>query len=196
VEAADPESSFVPQEERETAVVIVVAVEELDAIYRDEFPVFHSLGIPLHVTLLYPFVRPDELGAALPRLAEVLAAHRRIDFALTELKTFPRAIWLAPEPAAPFVELTRAIEAEFPETPHWGGAFEEVVPHATLVDGLEESEFAETIQRLRTVIEPLLPVPLSADEAVVLAEQEDGQMLAVSRLPIGRIDASGRRPFM
>jgi 2'-5' RNA ligase len=183
--AADRESSFVPPEERETAIVIVVGVEELEAVFRDESPRYHSLGIPLNVTVLYPFVRPDELNAVLPRLADVLAAHPRFDFALTELKTFPRAIWLAPEPAAPFVNLTRAIEAEFPETPHWGGAFEEVVPHATLVDGVEESVFEETMRRLRSVVEPLLPVTVSAVEAVVLAEQEDGHMAAVARLPIG-----------
>lgn len=183
--AGDAESSSVPPEERETAIVIVVGVEELEAVYRDAFPVYHSLGIPLHVTLLYPFVRPDELDGALPRLADVLAAHPRFDFALTELKTFPRAIWLAPEPAAPFVNLTRAIEAEFPETPHWGGAFEEVAPHATLVDGLEESVSEETMRRLRSVVEPLLPVTVSAEEAVVLAEQEDGHMATAVRLPIG-----------
>jgi 2'-5' RNA ligase len=179
------EPSSVPPDERETAVVIEVDVVELSAVYRDEYPAFHALGIPLHVTLLYPFVRPDELGAALPRLADVLAAHRRFDFTLTEVRMFARTIWVAPEPAAPFVELTRAIEAAFPAAPHWGGAFEEVVPHATLVDGLEEGRLEETLVRLRSVVEPLLPVMLSADEAAVLAEQADGRMPVVARLPIG-----------
>ena len=44
--AADTNRRFVPAEDRDTAVVIVVGAEELDAIYRDEFPAFHSLGIP------------------------------------------------------------------------------------------------------------------------------------------------------
>ena len=177
--------NLVPPEERETAVVIVVDVASLDAVYREEFPAFHALGIPLHATLLYPFVRPDRLDAVLPRLAEVVNLHSRFDFALTELKTFPRTVWVAPEPAAPFVALTRAIEAVFPETPHAGGAFAEVIPHVTLVDGLEESLLEETVQRLRPVVEPLLPATLSAEEAAVLAEQEDGQMPIVARLPLG-----------
>lgn len=179
------EPSFVAPDERETAVVIEVDVADLDAVYANEYPAFHALGIPLHVTLLYPFVRPDELGAALPRLADVLAARRRFDFVLTEVRTFARTIWVAPEPAAPFVELTRAIEAAFPQTPHWGGAFEEVVPHATLVDGLEEGRLEEALVRLRSVVEPLLPVALAADEVAVLAEQADGRMPVVARLPIG-----------
>lgn len=179
------ESSFVPSVKRETAVVIVVDAAELEAVYRHEFPSFHALGIPLHVTLLYPFVRPDELDAALPRLADVLAQQSPFDFALTQLRSFPRTVWVAPEPVEPFVALTRAIEATFPETAHWGGAFEEVIPHATLVDGLEESRLAETMQRLRPVVEPLLPVSLSAHEVAVLAEQEDGQMPVVARVAIG-----------
>lgn len=178
-------STFVPPEERETAVVIVVDAAGLDAVYRDEFASFHSRGIPLHVTLLYPFVPPDELDAALPRLAGLLEKHDRFAFTLTELRTFPRTVWVAPEPAEPFVALTKAIEAAFPETPHMGGAFEEVIPHATLVDGLEESRLEETVQRLRPVVESQLPVKLCADEVVVLAEQEDGRMPTVARLPIG-----------
>lgn len=39
--------------------------------------------------------------------------------------------------------------------------------------------------RLRSVVEPLLPVALAADEVAVLAEQADGRMPAVARLPIG-----------
>jgi hypothetical protein len=101
------------------------------------------------------------------------------------LRSFPRTVWVAPEPVEPFVALTRAIEAVFPDTAHWGGAFEEVIPHATLVDGLEESRLAETMQRLRPVVEPLLPVSLSAHEVAVLAEQEDGQMPVVARVAIG-----------
>ena len=181
-------STFVPPEERETAVVIVVDVAGLDAVYREEFPAFHSLGIPLHATLRYPFVRPDDLDAALPRLTDVLKKHRRFDFSLTKLKTFPRTVWVAPDPAAPFIALTEAIEAAFPETPQ--RAFAEVIPHVTLVDGLDEARLEETVQRLRPVVEPQLPVALRADEAVVLAEREDGRMPIVARLPLGG-DSSG-----
>ena len=175
---------MVPLEERETAIVIAVDVPALDAVYREEYPAFHALGIPLHATLLYPFVRPDELDAALPRLTQVLEGHQRFSFTLTELKTFPRTVWVAPVPAAPFVALTHAIEAEF-GTSHMGGVFAEVIPHVTLVDGLEESRLEETLQRLRPIVEPLLPVTLSADEVVVLAEQEDGRMPIVARLSLG-----------
>jgi 2'-5' RNA ligase len=168
----------------ETAVVIVVNVRELQTIYRDSYPAFAELGIPLHVTLLYPFATTGELGSALPLLREVLAYHEQFAFELAEFRTFPRTVWLAPEPAAPFVALTRAIEAAFPQYPHWEGQFEDVIPHLTLADGLEENELEPTLRRLRTLVEPLLPIKLAANEATVLAEQQGGHWVAAARLPL------------
>ena len=169
----------------ETAVVIVVDRPELETIYRDSFPVFAELGIPLHVTLLYPFAPPEELGSALAILQTVLSHHQPFTYELTELRTFPRTIWLAPEPAGPFVALTEAIEAALPQYPHWGGAFEVVIPHATLMDGVEENEVESTLTRLRPLVEPLLPVELSAYEATVLVEQPDGPWVSGALLPLG-----------
>jgi len=168
----------------ETAVVIVVNALELQRIYRDSYPAFAELGIPLHVTLLYPFTTPGELGSALPLLRKVLADQEQFAFELMELRTFPRTVWLAPEPAAPFVALTRAIEAAFPQYQHWEGKFEDVIPHLTLADGLEENELEPTLRRLRTLVEPLLPVRVAADKATVLAEQQSGHWVAAAQLPL------------
>jgi len=171
--------------ELESAVVVVVDAPVLEIVYRDSYPTFADLGIPLHVTLLYPFVPPAELDVALPRLRKVLACHERFTFELTELRTFPRAVWVAPEPAEPFRALTEAIEASFPEHPHYGGAFDEVIPHLTLTDGVEEAVLESTLARLRPRVEPLLPLRLAADAATVLAEEPDGRWVAAARLPLG-----------
>ena len=48
-------------------------------------------------------------------------------------------VYLAPEPAAPFVALTEAVGAEFPGFPPYGGAFDEVVPHLTISEANEPS---------------------------------------------------------
>ena len=167
----------------ETAVVIVVDAPALEAVYRDSYPAFAALGIPLHVTLDYPFVPPTELDEALPRLRSLLARREPFEFSLTGLRTFPRTVWAAPEPAEPFRALTKAIDAEFPEHPHWRGRFLEVVPHATLVDGVEERELAPTLARLRLRVEPLLPIRATAVEATVLVEGANGRWSVAARLP-------------
>ena len=172
-----------PAVRHETAVVVVVDIPALGAIHRDSYPVFAELGIPLHVPLLYPFVAPAELDEALPPLRALLARHERFEFSLTNLRTFPGAVWVAPEPAAPFRALTEAIYAAFPESPPYGGEFAEVIPHMTLAEA-EEAALESTLARLRPRVDPLLPVKVAADEATVLAEQEDGQWIVAARLPL------------
>ena len=49
-------------------------------------------GIPLHITLLFPF-GPREEG-----LDEVFAPWSPLRFSLTRVETFPGVAWLAPEP--------------------------------------------------------------------------------------------------
>ena len=173
----------------ESAVVVVVDVPALDEVYRDSYPVMVEQGIPLHVTLLYPFVPPSELDAALPVLRSVLAGHERFDFSLTRLRTFPRVVWAAPEPAAPFVALTEAIYAAFPEYPPHAGEFADVIPHMTLAYP-PEAELGSTLARLRHRVDPLLPLAVSAAEATVVAEQEDGQWIVAARLPLGTAPTS------
>jgi len=169
----------------ETAVVITVDAPELEAIYHDSYPAFAELGIPLHVTLLYPFAPPERLESVLPLLRTVVSRHESFRYELTELRTFPRAIWIAPEPAGPFVALTEAIEAAFPDYPLWGGAFETVIPHATLMDGIEEGRLEPTLARLRPVVDPLLPIELSVYHATVLVEEPSGQWVSWARLSLG-----------
>jgi len=178
----------------ETAVVVVVHAPGLDRLYRSADPSYaesstiwlpYMLGIPPHVTLLYPFVPADELESALPLLQVVVAGQERFTFELSELRTFPRTIWLAPEPAAPFVALTKAIEAAFPKYPPFGGEFEEVIPHLTLADGIEPTELEKTLTRLRALVEPLLPVKVVADEATILTRQPSGHWVGAERLPLG-----------
>jgi 2'-5' RNA ligase len=171
--------------ELRTAVVVVVEEPGLYAIARERDRVLAELGLPLHVTLLFPFAPAAELDTALPLLAAVIAHHERFAFRLGELRTFRRTVWIAPEPAAPFVALTEAIQAAFPRYPPFGGQFEEVVPHLTLADGVAERELGPTVARLRTLVEPILPVKVTAEEATVLAEQLSGRWSAVARLPPG-----------
>ena len=180
----------------ETAVVVTVDAPALEAIFRTPDPSFverstiwlpYMLGIPPHVTLLYPFVPPGELGLALPLLQAVVAGQDRFAFELSEVRIFSRTIWLAPEPDRPFIALTKAIEAAFPNYPHWGGEFEEVIPHLTLADGVEAPALEPTLARLRALVEPLLPMKLAADDATILVNEPSGHWVAAARLPLGTV---------
>ena len=95
-----------------------------------------SHGMPPHVTLLVP--SPGDADA----VAEVLARFRPFDVAFERLDRFPGTLWLAPEPAQPFIRMTEALVARFPEYAPYGGAFAQIVPHLTVAQSSFDSAIA------------------------------------------------------
>lgn len=89
-----------------------------------------------HVTLLWPFVPASAVSPALvAELAAAVAGHRAFGASFGVVGEFPDAAYLAPDDPAPFVALTEAIVARWPEHPPYEGRFPEIVPHVTLREG-------------------------------------------------------------
>ena len=63
-----------------------------------------AAGMPAHITLLYPFKPPDEIGdAAIEKLNQCFAGFRAFDFTLATIRRFPGGVlYLAPEPDESF----------------------------------------------------------------------------------------------
>jgi hypothetical protein len=68
-------------------------------------------------------------------------------FALTRVGRFPGVLYLAPEPAGPFVRLTTECNARWPDFAPYGGAHDQVVPHLTVAEGPEPAGLAEELER-------------------------------------------------
>ena len=98
-----------------------------DAVFGD---------VPLHVTVMYPFLPARSVRLAEEQwIAEFAAGIAPFEFALTHLGAFPGVHYLAPEPAAPFVTMTKAIERRWPSCQPYGGAYDAVIPHVTIAFG-------------------------------------------------------------
>ena len=145
-----------------------------------------SIGIPAHVTLVFPFVPAGAVDpAAREALAAIVGAVPRFAFVLHETRRFRETLYLAPEPPEPFVRLTEAIVRRFPAHPPYEGAFDEVVPHVTVAHGgtalLDEADAS---------VRGLLPLDAVAREALVLEEVEPdwGHWHVRARLPLGASD--------
>ena len=115
--------------------------------------------LPPHVTVLIP--SPGDVEA----ITQVLGPFDQFDVTFPRLDRFPGTLWLAPEPAEPFVALTEAIVARFPDWQPYRGAFRSVIPHLTVAQE-QQDDVAE-------LLEPLLPLH-SRVESVVLYEHAYG----------------------
>src|SRR5438477_7549736 len=82
--------------------------------------------LPPHVTVLIP------CPGAIEPITQVLEQFDAFDVSFPRLDRFPGTLWLAPEPAEPFVALTGAMVARFPGWQPYGGVFKSVIPHLTV----------------------------------------------------------------
>jgi len=118
-------------------VVPVPGAEQLVGDHRSRLDANAVLGVPAHVTALFPFVFPADLTAdVLTRVARVVGAVPAFDHRFSRTGWFgDDVLWLAPDDPAPYRELTRRLHAEFPEHPPFRAAFAKVVPHLTVGHG-------------------------------------------------------------
>jgi 2'-5' RNA ligase len=141
--------------------------------------------IPFHVTLLHPFVPRRRLDAPVSdALRGFFAARPPLAFDLVSVEEFPGVVaYAAPDPTAELLQLMRELWDRFPDTPPYGGAFAEPVPHATLCR-LDEGGDASP-ERARARVQPLLPVRCRLDAAALLEEYEPGCWRQLRPLPFG-----------
>lgn len=135
-------------------------------------------GVPLHVTVMYPFLPARSIRQAdARRVAKVAEGVAPFDFALTHLATFPGVYYLAPEPAEPFVALTEAVRSRWPSCQPYGGVYDSVIPHMTVALG--ESPPADPSE-----LERVLPITTRATELWLLV-QAPGGWRTWRRFPLG-----------
>ena len=117
----------VPQAER--------CVRDLRLLYDESA----RLGVPAHITLLFPFMDAALISeAVLKRAADAIRTVPSFRFRLAGVGRFPNVAYLAPEPASSFIALTRALVAAFPEYPPYRGQHAGIVPHLSVATAHEE----------------------------------------------------------
>lgn len=141
---------------RPPATAVVIPVPEAAAVVEGGEP-----GMPPHITLLWPFARRPGRRHR-DGLAAIAATQEQFAFTLARVGTFPNVVYLAPEPAAPFVDLVRAITETWPRYQPYGGAYPDVIPHLTVPGG-------DPAQ-----LQSVLPIRCHAREILLLSPAGDG----------------------
>ena len=158
---------------------LIVAVPEAEPLvkeWRDRFDSSAAVGVPAHITLLYPFMPPHEITSdVLAGLRQIFAHFAAFEFTLPELRRFPKVLYLAPSPAEPFKALTHAVVQRYPDYPPYGGGYSEVIPHLTIAD-VEEAGQLDAIERdFIRQHGAQLPVKASATEVLLIENTTSGR---------------------
>jgi 2'-5' RNA ligase len=138
---------------------------------RERFDRSAGLGVPAHITLLYPFMSPEEISETiLDKIRLAVSSVSAFTFRLTEIGRFPMATYLRPDPGEPFIALTKGLVHQFPKQLPYGGQYDAIVPHLTVAQGEYDHELIEA--RLASTL-PSAGIEASCTE-VVLIENSSG----------------------
>jgi 2'-5' RNA ligase len=136
------------------------------------------LGVPGHVTILYPFLVRRELTAAVRAdLASIAREIRTFDVGFATMARWPGVVYLDPEPRAPFSAMIDRVVARWPDHPPYDGAIDEVIPHLTI------AERDGPIDDILAAVPAFLPFVARATGLEVLAETDEGRWRSRWRLP-------------
>ena len=104
-----------------------------------------------HITVASPFIPERDLTTdVIESLHNIGQARTRFEFALTRVDSFDSGwVYLAPQDAAPFLDLAHAVCSVFPSIDLYDGTHGTVVPHLTIrqeLDVAEREAFAESLR--------------------------------------------------
>ena len=166
-------------------VVLVPEAEALVKPCRDKHDPSAAAGMPAHVTLLYPFLAPNRITAAvLDELRFCLTRFPAFGFTFGDIGRFPGVFYLAPEPDDPFRALTMAIWNRYPETPPYGGRHADIIPHLSVAQLDDEGQLDLVAEAFRQEAAGQLPIRGRASE-VALMENVTGSWQTHSTFFLG-----------
>jgi len=91
------------------------------------------LVLPMHITLLYPFVPFDEIDSACHKLRTLGRNIAPFEVTLHGYGQFERVTYMAPADPAPILNVFHRIFTAFPECPPYRGKFgNDLIPHMTV----------------------------------------------------------------
>ncbi|MFI5226249.1 MAG: 2'-5' RNA ligase family protein [Candidatus Limnocylindrales bacterium] len=143
-----------PARERPTGIAVPIRIPARLARLRRRWDTAALAGARAHVTVLFPLAPVGRLGPA-DRAALATIAQRVDPFEVRfeRVRRFDgELVWIEPDAAEPFLRLTADVVDRWPAFPPYGGRFETVIPHLTVVES--ETAPLESIEAEARAVAP------------------------------------------
>ena len=157
--------------ENQSAVIIPIPeVESIVGELRLRYDPAARLGVPAHITLLYPFCAPQMLDQEANTLEKFCRSIAAVPFSFTDVRRFPATAYLHPDKSEVFARITRALVDLWPQCRPYDGAFPDIVPHLTVADRVN----ADVLDTVEGLLRRRLPLPCVAREVSIFASDNTG----------------------
>lgn len=154
-------------------MVVVAEAEATVAHLRLQFDPVARLGVPAHVTVLFPFIPASEIrDEVMGRLAALFRTVPAFTHNFVRTAWFgDEVLWLASDAAQAFRSLTQLVWTAFPAYPPFEGQFDDVVPHLTIADHGPPGE----MQAAERTVARHLPISANTRAVTLMVEQPSGR---------------------
>jgi hypothetical protein len=163
--------------------VLIIPIPEVEPIVgglRLQYDRAARLGVPAHITLLYPFRPADAVIGEIEKLTTLCSSIKAFPFSFIELRRFPATAYLHPDKSERFAQITEALMRLWPDCRPYGGAFAEIIPHLTVADRVDIKVLGEAESFLR----PQLPIKCVAREVLLMTCNEAGMWTTMASFPL------------
>ena len=169
--------------ERSSAVVIRVVVPDGIERLRRRWDPSAAVGVPAHITILYPFVPVADLTPGTRHeLVDLARNVPQFEITFRRVDRFPEVVYLAPEPVAPITSLMDRVVARYPAYPPYGGTIEVVIPHLTVTEAAPDQA---PLDEIAVEAQRALPFRHRATAIELLVEAENGRWHRRWSMPLG-----------
>jgi 2'-5' RNA ligase len=154
------------------SALVLLAPQVHTALYELRARHLRHLGrkMPSHVTVLFPFRNPVD-AEAIVEIERICAAFAPFTATFGEVRRFGSSVvWLQPEPAKAFAELTELVLAAFPDCAPYAGKHPTQTPHLSVGSRLSRP----VADALAAEVVPLLPVSDRIDGLSLMFETGHG----------------------
>jgi 2'-5' RNA ligase len=133
---------------------LIVPVPEADPVvgqFRAALDSGAALGVPAHITILYPFMPASALDpSVVAQLRGLFDSIDAFEISLNSTAWFDDAVvYVRPEPDAALRKMTSLVAERWPQWPPYEGAHPDPTPHLTLADNGDLSAMRQAAQAVR-----------------------------------------------
>nr|MBN2277284.1 2'-5' RNA ligase family protein [candidate division Zixibacteria bacterium] len=154
----------------ESALVLMVPeAEKLVGSYRRKFTTDGAIGMPAHITILYPFLKSTAWNDTTRRiLMDTVARLSSFSFQLVRLNRFREhnILYLELSPDSEILNMIHLVSGAFPDHPPFGGEIppDKIIPHLTVAAGFGNDEIPKVEQLIYKEVASHLPLNISVGE--------------------------------
>jgi hypothetical protein len=163
------------ERELQTYLTLVLADQnpELAAAHDELYPERLPEGIPLSLTLLYPFSNRGKVDVHRETVRSFFASYPPFELRLARLEQWDEggAVYAAPDPEEPLRGMMRTLWRLFPQFPPYGELGIDPPPHASLIYSGGDDRAAAR-RRVEERVEGLLPASFDISEVALMEESE------------------------